>query len=115
MKKNNIQILFSDEEIEEIENKARENDLTIVSYIRSVVLDSDNFVSSYNLLKIRINELEVGKKFTLKLLFGVDWSMSKGTKISLGKTFHSKVQRSEIDNVELLCKDSSNTWWYVKK
>ncbi len=111
--KNNIQILFTDSEIKELEAKA--GDLNLSSYIRSVVLDSDEHGEAYTKLKEKVDNLPSGTKFNIKSLFGVEWTMSKGVKLNLGKTFFRNVGKGEIDNVVAVEKDSSNVQWYIKK
>ncbi|MDR6726873.1 hypothetical protein J2W91_005398 [Paenibacillus amylolyticus] len=114
MVKTNVQILFSDEEMKELEKKATQDDLTVVSYIRSQVLDKDDYGSSYKNLKEKVHALPRGTKFNIKSLFGVEWTMSKGVKLNLGKTYFKRVSEGTIKNVRTLGKDSSNTMWYEK-
>jgi hypothetical protein len=116
MAKTNIQILFSEEEMKELEVKAAKDDLSVVSYIRSRVLDSDDYGSSYKKLKEKVEALPSGTRFNIKSLFGVEWTMSRGVKLNLGKTYYNRVSdpRGGITNVRVVGKDSSNVMWYEK-
>lgn len=114
MEKINIQILFTKEEYERLQIEADELGLTVPLYIKHSVLKDDIFVVYYQKLIEKVNALPVGTVFNIKALFGVEWNMSKGIKLNLGKTFYGRVNSRIVTNVECVGKDSSNVMWYKR-
>lgn len=115
MDKINVQLLFTKEEFDQIKAEADKVGLTVPLYIKSEVLKNDDFSSCYKKLIEKVNELPKGTKFNIKALFGVEWTMGKGIKLNLGKTFYGRVDSGVVDNVLKVGKDSSNVMWYEKK
>lgn len=115
MDKINVQLLFTKEEFDQLKAEADKVGLTVPLYIKSEVLKNDDFGSSYKKLIEKVNELPSGTKFNIKALFGVEWTMGKGIKLNLGKTFYGRVDSGVVDNVLKVGKDSSNVMWYEKK
>lgn len=114
MSNRSVQILFTHEEYKELEEKAAKQGLTVPLYIKGQVLEDNEFARSYRNLLAKADALPSGTKFTLKSLFGTEWTMSRGTKLTLGKTYFNRVQEGTITNVEPIGKDSSNVMWYEK-
>jgi len=77
--------------------------------------DTLTFGKYYQDLIEKVNALPSGTKFNIKALFGVEWTMNKGIKLNLGKTFFGRVDSGIINNVLIVGKDSSNVMWYEKK
>lgn len=115
MEKINVQILFSTEEYKQLQEEADKIGLTVPLYIKATVLKDDAFGVYYQKLVDKVNMLPSGTKFNIKALFGVEWTMAKGIKLNLGKTFYGRVYNGIIDNVLCVGKDSSNVMWYQKK
>lgn len=111
----NIQIAFNHQELQYLAAEAAKHGLSVPLYIRSMVLPGDSFVTAYNSLLQRVAALPSGTKFSIRSLFGVDWTMDKGVKLNLGKTYNKEVKSGTITNVVQDKKDASNTMWYVKK
>lgn len=114
MRKNNIQILLSDEEYMQVQERADKVGLTVPLYIKSVILQGDDFATAYQSLIERVERLPSGTRFNIKALFGVEWTMSRGVKLNLGKTYYNRVKVGVITNVKIHGKDSSNVMWYEK-
>lgn len=116
MSKNNrsVQILFTDDEYTSLEEEAVKHGLTVPLYIKGQVLKDNEFSQSYRQLIKKVSGLPSGTQFNIRSLFGVDWTMSRGTKLTLGKTYYNRVQDGTITNVEPMGKDSSNVMWYQK-
>lgn len=114
MSKQNVQIQFTQDEYEQLELKAAKLGLTVPFYIRRQVLSDIEFLRSYQNLTDRVEKLSSGTKFSIRSLFGVDWTMSKGVKLTLGKAFYKDVQEGTVENVKSTGKDSSNVMWYEK-
>lgn len=110
-----IQILFSKDELDYLEKQSVKAGLTVPLYIKGKVLPQSEFNSCYSELLKKVEELPIGTNFNIKMLFGTQWTMSKGVKLTLGKTFYSKVVDGTIKNVEVEGKDSSNVMWYRKR
>ncbi len=107
-----IQILFSNEEIEELKAKAALEELSIVSYIRSIVLTKDDYGSCYKKLKEKVNTLPSGTRFNIKSLFGIEWlSISTGVKLNLGKTYFNRVNEGIITDVKPIGRDGGHMWY----
>lgn len=115
MDKINVQILFTKTEFEQLKVEADKLGLTVPLYIKGEVLKDDIFGKHYQELIEKVNALPSGTKFNIKALFGVEWTMGKGIKLNLGKTFYGRVYSGIIDNVRCIGKDSSNVMWYEKK
>lgn len=113
--KTNVQVMFTEDEIRFLTGEAAKRKLSVPLYIRAMVLPDDSFVQSYQSLLKRVDALPGGTRFSIRSLFGVDWTMSKGIKLNLGKTYYREVEKGAVTNVTIEGKDSSNTMWYVKK
>lgn len=114
MKKISIQILVNEKEYKELKEKADKLGLTVPLYIKSEIVKGDDFGTCYKELIKRVEKLPSGTRFNIRALFGVDWTMSKGVKLNLGKTYYKKVFEGIIKNVKIVEKDSSNVMWYEK-
>jgi hypothetical protein len=114
MKKINVQLLFTEKEYEQLQTKANKHGLTVSLYIKSEVLQGDDFGNYYSELIRKVENLDSGTPFNIKALFGVEWTMSKGIKLNLGKTYYNRVAEGVITNVKATGKDSSNVMWYKK-
>lgn len=115
MEKVNVQILFTKEDFEQLQKEADKVGLTVPLYIKGKVLKKEDFFNYYHELLRKVNALHSGTKFNIKALFGVEWTMRKGIKLNLGKTFFGQVNRGIVKNVRCLGKDSSNVMWYEKE
>lgn len=114
MQKTNIQILLSDAELLQVKKDAEKNALTVPLYIKSKILNNDIFISSYKTLLNKVDLLPKGVRFNIKALFGVEWTMDKGIRLNLGKTYYTLVKNGTVSNVKPIGKDSSNVMWYEK-
>lgn len=114
MEKNSIQLLFNEKEYETLKKQADSQGVTVPLYIKSVVLQDNDFSISYRKLIDKADNLPSGTRFNIKALFGVDWTMSRGVKLNLGKTYYSRVSQGIITNVKAIGRDSSNIMWYEK-
>ena len=114
MSKKSVQILFSGEEFSKLEKEAVKCGLTVPLYIKGQVLKDSEFDTNYKKLIKKVEEIPAGTRFTIQLLFGIEWTMSRGLKLSLGKIYYKRVKDGTIVNVEPEGKDSSNVMWYVK-
>lgn len=114
MEKINVQLLFSKTEYQQLETEANNVGLTVPLYIKSKVLKEYDFGEYYKRLIEKVDELPSGIKFNIKALFGVEWTMGKGIKLNLGKTYFGRVDNNVITNVKCIGKDSSNVTWYEK-
>lgn len=116
MDKINVQILFTKAEFKQLQAEADKRGLTVPLYIKGEVLkDDDVFGKYYQKLIEKVNALPSGTKFNIKALFGVEWTMGKGIKLNLGKTFYGRVDSGIVNNVRCIGKDSSNVMWYEKE
>jgi hypothetical protein len=114
MANKSIQILFTEEEYQKLENEAVKKGLTVPLYIKGLVLQDNEFGQSYKKLIGKVDQLSSGTRFTIKSLFGTEWTMSTGIKLTLGKTYYNRVKDGTITNVRAEGKDSSNVMWYIK-
>ena len=113
----NIQIVLSDTEYGCLADAAKRAGLPISVHIRRLLLgEKDEFAEAYAEALRRVEALPLGTEFTLKTIFGADWTMSRGTKLTLGKTFYDMVTR-EKDGIKIaipLGKDRSNIMQYKR-
>ncbi len=114
MKKLSIQILVTEEEFDILQKEANKYGLTVPLYVKSEVLKTDDFGTAYRRLMEKVEALPPGTRFNIRALFGVEWTMSKGVKLNLGKTYFNRVKSGVITNVTALSKDSSNVQWYER-
>ena len=111
----NIQLLLNDVEYAHVTAAAAKQGVPVPVYIRSRILDEENeFTRAYAETLRRVEALPIGTKFNLKALFGTDWTMSRGTKLTLGRTFYEMVRSSAVPTVKALGKDSSNIMQYKR-
>lgn len=109
-----VQILFTEKQYKDLEKKAVKQGLTVPLYIKGIILDDDEFSIAYESLIQKVEALASGTRFSIKLLFGTEWTMGRGIKLSLGKTYNDRVKKGLITNVRQEGKDSSNVMWYIK-
>lgn len=114
MEKVSVQLLFSAKEYSTLKIQADDHGLTVPLYIKSVVLQEDDFGTYYKSLISKVDKLPSGTRFNIKALFGVEWTMSKGVKLNLGKTYYNRVSKGVLTNVRSIAKDSSNVMGYEK-
>lgn len=114
MSNKSVQILFTDSEFNKLESEAIKHGLTVPLYIKGLVLKDNEFTQSYKKLVEKVDQLPSGTRFTIKALFGTEWTMAKGIKLTLGKTYFNRVQDGTIRNVKAEGKDTSNVMWYEK-
>ena len=115
MDKINVQLLLTQEEYDSLKKNADKQGLTVPCYIKSQVLEKDCFYEFYKQLLDKVEKLPSGTRFNIKSLFGVEWIMPRGIKLTLGRTSFNRVNKGIIDNVTVEGKDSSNVMWYKKK
>lgn len=108
MDKVNVQLLLTQEEYASIKKNADKQGLTVPCYIKSQVLEKEWFFEFYKQLLDNVDKLPSGTKFNIKSLFGVEWTMPKGIKLTLGRTYFNRVNKGIIDNVTATGRDSSN-------
>ena len=111
----NIQIVLNDEEYARLEDAAKRAGLPPLVHIRRLLLgEKDAFAEAYAETLRRVEALPRGAKFTLKTIFGADWTMSRGTKLTLGKTFYKQIDDGEITMAKPIGKDRTNIMQYVR-
>ena len=111
----NLQVLLSEEEYKGLEKRAETEGLPLSVYVRSLLLgDEDEFSAAYKEALARVTALAPGTEFNLKSLFGTDWTQSRGTKLTLGKTFYEMVESGYVKTAKVLGKDSSNIMQYER-
>ena len=115
MDKINVQLLLTPDEYTSLKENADAQGLTVPCYIKSMVLEKDTFYEYYKQLLDKVEALPQGTKFDIKSLFGVEWTMPRGIKLSLGRTYLNRVHKGIIQNVEAIGKDSSHVMWYRRK
>ena len=103
----NLQVLLSEEEHKRLEKRAETEGLPLSVYVRSLLLGDKEALA-------RVTALAPGTEFNLKSLFGTDWTQSRGTKLTLGRTFYEMVRSSAVPTVKALGKDSSNIMQYKR-
>ena len=111
----NIQVLLSEDEYAAIAAAAKEAEQPIPVYVRSRLLgDTNELSTAYAETLRRVEALAPGTSFDLKTLFGTDWTMSRGTKLTLGKAFYDMVDGGKVPTAQALGKDSSNIMQYTR-
>ena len=120
----NIQLLLDDDEYAVIAAAAEKQNLPVLAYIRRLLLgEKDEFVRAYEEALRRVEALPSGTVFTLKTLFGADWTMSRGTKLTLGKAFYEQFKENPDEErnknsppkiAEARGKDKSNIMRYER-
>ena len=99
-----VRFYLNEEAYEELENAAKESNLTIQDYVRAKCLPPRQNELTLNEV---IHQIEVQKpdnEFRLSDLFAPEkWSnVSIGIRAYLGKTFYEKTMANEITNVEFV-------------
>lgn len=110
----NVQLLFSPQEYAELERNAKLRKLPVPLYIKCAVLPGNGFYPYWQQLLHMVEGLPAGTRFNIKALFGVGWTMDRGIKLNLGKTFYNQVKAGTITDVAPDGKDSSEVMWYKR-
>ncbi len=108
----NVQLLFNAQEYAYLESAAKQQGLPVPVYIKCTVLQNSPFYSYWQQLLQKVAALPAGTDFNIKSIFGTSWTMDKGTKLNLGKTFNNQVKAGAIKGVKSLGKDASKVMWY---
>ena len=111
-----IQILVSDDEYAELEEKANADGSTIAQYVKDIVLPGNDFRRWFPELISRVNLLKTGTDFNIRAVMATDWvSIPKGIKLALGRVFFQHVDAGKVANVTATQMDSAKTQWYTKR
>lgn len=111
----NIQLLLNDAEYGIVTAAAEKQGVPVLVYIRSRLLGTeDEFSAAYAETLRRVEALPPGTKFDLKALFGTDWTMSRKTKLMLGKTFYKQVKAEKIKLAKANDEDHPNIMQYER-
>ena len=111
----NIQVLLSEDEYAAIAAAAKVAEQPIPVYVRSRLLgDTNELSTAYAETLRRVEALAPGTSFDLKTLFGTDWTMSRGTKLTLGKTFYGMVKEGVVKIARAEQKNTSNIMQYTR-
>lgn len=111
----NIQLLLNDDEYAHIAEAAEKRGIPVLAHIRALLLGTeDAFAATYADTLRRVEALTPGTKFSLKTLFGTDWTMPRGIKLTLGRAFYDMVDGGKVTAAKALGKDSSNIMQYVR-
>lgn len=99
-----VRFYLNDEAYAELENSARENNLTIQDYVRMKCISPRKNELTFDEI---IRQIEIQKpdyEFRLSDLFSSEkWSsVTLGIRAYLGKTFYEKTMANEIPNVEFV-------------
>ena len=111
-----IQISLSDSEYSKIEDAAIKAGISIMQYAKGKVLAGGEFQKRYKELVDTVGTMRDETKFNIKAVFGLQWaSISKGTRLALGREFYKQVSANAIPFVSATVKDAAHTQWYIKK
>lgn len=111
-----LQISFSDSEYSEIEDAANKAGISVMLYAKGKVLSDGEFQKRFNELINAVGTMRNGTKFNIKAVFGLQWaSISKGTRLGLGREFNKQVKAGTIPFVSETSKDAAHTQWYIKE
>lgn len=114
MSKINVQLLLTQEEFNSLKVKADKVGLSVPLYIKGEVLDDSEFNKCYKKLLEKVDALPSGTRYNIRALFGVEWTMAKGIKLNLGKTYYNSICSGSITNAKAVGKDGSAIMWYEK-
>jgi len=113
-----IYIGVSNSEYQIIENNARNAMMTIPTYCKSRIIDSE-FNLYYRLLLNKIDELPSKFEFSIRQLLEDDenhWeNISRGVKLAIGRQFYSQVHNKYIKTVSKKGYGKNGTMFYLKK
>lgn len=99
-----VRFYLNDEAYAELENAAKESNLTIQDYVRMKCISPRNNGLTLDDVIHQINRQQPEGEFRLSDLYTSDkWqSVSLGIRAYLGKTFYEKTMANEIPNVEFV-------------
>ena len=99
-----VRFYLNDEAYEELENAAKESNLTIQDYVRMKCISPRKNELTLNEVIYQIEKQRPNYEFRLSDLFAPEkWSsVSIGIRAYLGKTFYEKTIAKEIPNVEFV-------------
>ena len=110
-----LQISFTDSEYSGIVELANRSRLSIRQFVKGKVLCGGEFQTRYAELLDAVAAMRDGTKFNLKAIFGLNWiTISKGTRLAMGKEFYKMVRGGGIPGVVSTHKDGARTQWYQK-
>ena len=118
MPDNTVYLGFTDAEYKELEDRAIEAKMSIPAYCKSKLIDSE-FSKNYKILLQLIERVPLNDEFSIRQLFENDgnrWeSISRGTKLALGRHFYSQVHKKIIKTVGESGYGKYGTMFYVKQ
>ena len=111
-----IQISLSDSEYSELEEAANKARISIMQYAKGKMLADGEFQKRYEELLDAVGTMRDETKFNIKAVFGLQWaSITKGTRLALGREFYKQVSADAIPFISATVKDAAHTQWYIKK
>ncbi len=115
MKTTSIQISVTDKEYAKLQAEAEKLGVSVADFVKTKALQNDEFEVYFQKLLAKVKALPKGAKFNLKALFGAEWTMSAGVKLSLGKVYFNKVTKGVITDAIADGKDGNGVMWYEKQ
>jgi len=107
----------SNDEFDKIQDEAKQKNMSISMYCKSVIFKETNFTKYYNYLIERIKLFPPNVIFTIRDIIKDEiWnSIPKGTKLAIGRQFYSQVNSKIIDNINIEGYGAAKTMRYSKK
>jgi hypothetical protein len=111
-----IQVSFSDDDFKYLQKMAQEEGITVPMYVKKKVLPRREYDEAFERLLQLISELQPGEEFSIREVFGTQWkTISKGTRLSLGRCFYQSLEKGLVQGVVALDKkDASHSQMYKK-
>jgi hypothetical protein len=107
----------TNEEFQEILQKAKAKNMSISMYCKSIIIQKSEFTKYYKDLIKKVNEFPLNVIFTIRDLFENNiWDeIPKGIKLAIGRQFFSQVNTNIIDNIQIEGYGAAKTMRYSKK
>jgi hypothetical protein len=105
-------------EYEKIKKEAKKSGMTIPTYCKSKIIDSE-FNENYKLLLEKVQNCLPNSEFSIRELWKnnvKDWEqISRGVKLAIGRQFYSQVHKKNIKNVIEKGFGRNGTMFYIKQ
>jgi hypothetical protein len=105
------------DEFQNIQKEARQKNMSISMYCKSLIVSGTKFIKFYNHLIKKLESFPLHITFTIRDIMGNElWeNIPKGIKLSIGRQFYSQVNSRIIENIKIEGYGAAKTMRYSKK
>jgi hypothetical protein len=105
------------QEFNKIQDRAKQENMSIAMYCKSIILPESEFTKYYDYLIDKIKTFPPNITFTIRDIMKDEmWNtIPKGVKLAIGRQFYSQVHSRIIDYIDIVGYGAAKTMRYSKK